>query len=826
MQDGFTYIDRISFADGTVTTLSNVSRWGMIVSGLTVSEDSSFTADSGTYDYDPEAYKAEGAMVYKDFVESGTWTILPQPMAAFRKNASDSMLGYHFTIDEAIAALRSGETVVLLSGTGTAGKTLADGEMVRLACEEGAVSDYYDYADLVKGAKGCTLTVAALEGGKLVEIASRIAAGDVQAQVGGKSYADVESAVEAVRESGGTGGAQVEVTSSEELEDEGIVVADVPVEITLDLGGVTTRNESGETPTLAVSGSVVRVTGEAEGGALVNANPEGVVIEARSGAKVTVESGFFDGLLVCAEDAELVVEGGTFTENPKAFVNPDESVVTRRTDPATGRETFTVSAKEVDLRVTPADVAVVALAVVDENGDAVAAPDAAKVAEANAAAKAAAIAEIVSNVTTEGSVETGVLDERLVMDALASGPELKEHIEKGLDDAMKAAKEREGVSDGMKAAIAAAQANLSREVRNRVDALVVGVGTEVTKSGEAYEASVTRETLELTPMAKVIVTAPKKTAGGEPVIGEDGKPVMEKETFMTPIRNEDLTGPITFRAGLSRAFRGKSVIVTHVGHDGYGTETIGPRNVQEDEDGNPYVELSFSHFSTAVFDMSEVREAAHTDTEATLGIAKVARPEVGGETAVGVPWVRSGVLTGEALPASELVTTGLRPGDTVRTWEASDATEAYAQLDMASDSRVAQGSAFWFGSGSAGAVPVTVSGLVSGQAETAVAAGSAERPAMTLLANPYRRDTLLAAAVAGAMAEGDQVVVEGGRIRLARKDGAWKVAERGAALGDSTDAKRLYGDTAWRAATEQELRVPAGKAFWYVSRGGSPTVRW
>lgn len=111
------------------------------------------------------------------------------------------------------------------------------------------------------------------------------------------------------------------------------------------------------------------------------------------------------------------------------------------------------------------------------------------------------------------------------------------------------------------------------------------------------------------------------------------------------------------------------------------------------------------------------------------------------------------------------------------------------------------------------------SDAVAGQTLTA---GTAEAPSYTLLASPYVTafDPNATGKITGAGAD-DTIVIplNGGDQKVYQlKDNVWGYY----GTETVTKGKLTIKKQVWKAADA----VPAGTGFWYVSRGGTPTIAW
>ena len=213
-----------------------------------------------------------------------------------------------------------------------------------------------------------------------------------------------------------------------------------------------------------------------------------------------------------------------------------------------------------------------------------------------------------------------------------------------------------------------------------------------------------------------------------------------------------------------------------------------------EKDGKRYITVTVRHFS--LFGVTYSSEVV-VDSEETIGIVKVEKPEAG-EVAFGVPFVKNG---GANASFGELLVAGAASGDTIRTFASAQG----GYVATAATAEAVPGTAFWYDRAAASAVPLALGGLVKDVLGATGPAGAADAPKMTLFMNPYR-DTVDVTTVITMKHAGDEIAVEGGKVRYLWNGSAWTA--------------KATGET---AAT---IPVPAGKTFWYVSKGGAPQVAW
>ena len=258
--------------------------------------------------------------------------------------------------------------------------------------------------------------------------------------------------------------------------------------------------------------------------------------------------------------------------------------------------------------------------------------------------------------------------------------------------------------------------------------------------------------------------------------------------------------------------------------------------------GGRYVEITTTHFST--FTLSPYN-AVVTESDETLGIVKVAKT-AGGETVAGVPFRKFDVTSGtaKAMTVDQLLVAGFgedddiyaynptKPsGDEYDMWawdgEKWDIVPGPTQPPAAESAAIASGKAFWFKDESGSTTPLTLAGLYQENVTTTTDAGTAGVPKMTLLVNPYNAPVNATEKIATGAATGDQIVFVNGSGRYEFKEGeGWgtvQATEKTVTIGGQT--RTVRGPDQF-VAVEGGLSIPAGQAFWYVSKGGNPTVAW
>ena len=331
---------------------------------------------------------------------------------------------------------------------------------------------------------------------------------------------------------------------------------------------------------------------------------------------------------------------------------------------------------------------------------------------------------------------------------------------------------------------------------------------------------------DVTPKLKTITTV------------EEVKEVSEREITNDEIAQSGKS--ITFKLPLTDDFRVSAKVRHESGDPKYPPEeficpVLGVA-------GGRYVEITTTHFST--FTLSPYN-AVVTESDETLGIVKVAKT-AGGETVAGVPFKKFDASSGAAatMTVDQLLVAGFGEGDDIYAYnptkpsgdeydmwawdgEKWDIVPGPTQPPAAESAEIASGKAFWFKDESGSTTPLTLAGLYQENVTTTTDAGTAGVPKMTLLVNPYNVPVNATEKIATGAATGDQIVFVNGSGRYEFKEGeGWgtvQATEKTVTIGGQT--RTVRGPDQF-VAVEGGLSIPAGQAFWYVSKGGNPMVAW
>jgi len=246
------------------------------------------------------------------------------------------------------------------------------------------------------------------------------------------------------------------------------------------------------------------------------------------------------------------------------------------------------------------------------------------------------------------------------------------------------------------------------------------------------------------------------------------------------------------------------------------------------------------------------------DSDETLGMIKVSKTNaVNSEIVLGIPFMKSPWgdtnTVNTLLVAGYGANTGKLAGDTIRVWNPSKpATRGYDMWMTWPDARgsnqwiriqdtgkerpaeatayaVNRGTAFWFADASGDTNDLVQAGLVKTGAVSVVAAGTTAAPVKTLLINPFYTEVNAAALLATGAKTGDQLALINGDSRYEYQEGSSEIS-RGWGTWQKGDILKqkgsiiIYGPN--KFVVETNITVKAGNAFWYISKGGTPTVRW
>ena len=300
--------------------------------------------------------------------------------------------------------------------------------------------------------------------------------------------------------------------------------------------------------------------------------------------------------------------------------------------------------------------------------------------------------------------------------------------------------------------------------------------------------------------------------------------------------NEKLNGKkVTVVLPLTKAFT-VSAIVTHEDDLDRLLPVLGLPD-------NPYVRLETTHFSEFSATPSNQRvSSTEVDAKTVLGIKRVKEMSKSVDTAAAVPWM--GAAGGDC-KVSELITTGLAVGDTIKVYDLTTkgyfiwvvdkdgktwvkVSDAPASQPEANEYTLARGRAFWYmkDGGNESDEYTQIGTYSTDQILTTIDKGvSFAAPVHNLLINPkwtaFNIQEKLTAAVGCAKDDVVVIVETGKRYRFDGTTWGQDVSKQ------TTDRfGRTITTTVFEAIGTGDGVVSAGTAFWYLSAGGVPTIAW
>jgi len=355
---------------------------------------------------------------------------------------------------------------------------------------------------------------------------------------------------------------------------------------------------------------------------------------------------------------------------------------------------------------------------------------------------------------------------------------------------------------------AAQAANASLE-----DAVVTGyvkICLETVQVAANADGSVAQKAIayDVTPMA--IIT---RVEGGETTVTEQEIP------------NDKITAPITFRLPVTAEFV-KGARIKH-------TDDADRFAQVEVEGGKRFVTVSADHFSIFTLYPDEVAEAA-VGSSNIMAIKRVPGGSARAEVVAPVPWKRLDDVA-QDMTVDRLVATGRANGDEIAVWnearrdydvwrwsetlgwEVGQSTVSGVTAPAAATTTLKQGTAVWFKRGTPAAAYSEIGGYTPGLV-TSKPEAVAGKAANTLMINPYFEAVDLAKIENAGT--GDQI-----QIISTKKVYVWKGQWGWLKLVQKTTP---FGATVTREEFVPEASIPlaAGEGFWYISRGGTPTVDW
>lgn len=452
----------------------------------------------------------------------------------------------------------------------------------------------------------------------------------------------------------------------------------------------------------------------------------------------------------------------------------------------------------------------------------------------------AAVNDIVTNRSAQEKTDTGVTAEEILTVKTADDETvLKESIKTGIQESQA----YKDASEPVKAAVD--EALTSKDVSSKINIKLEATGVTI-EATEQKEVTVTKAVFDVKPLATVTITTQT----------QQGTEVSE---FTTTIANSDLAGKtLTVRLPLPKSFT-RNVRVVHESN-GYPTEEFLVAS-QKGVNDERFCEVNVSHFSTMTAYYTDESIPKKYQAADVLGIIR--RNDSGSskasyENAIAVPWVSraaNGDLQQGMTVADFITSNGLGEGDELHIWIPNSKTThqgtaggvtvtrkgtyAIFRWDAAeqkwvgakdmgggdiakigTDYLIPRGAAVWY-KRTSGTGDYTIVGLVSNACETVVEKGTKSGPVMTLLVNPFPADTINVAAIPGA--EGDELI-----LNPMGSSGATETYKYGNGSWGHTvsEAHETLPIIIQKFKAVKSIVVVPGRSFWYVSRGGQPTINW
>lgn len=353
----------------------------------------------------------------------------------------------------------------------------------------------------------------------------------------------------------------------------------------------------------------------------------------------------------------------------------------------------------------------------------------------------------------------------------------------------------------------------------------------------AYASQISVDSGSFSSYLSIKLDAVKITTGDDSVVKSltyDVKPMIvttvqttggESLTVEAQIPNSEIAAPIEFLLPVTSEFV-KGARVEHEGD----AEIL---SVVETTAGDRYVSVSADHFSLFTLYPEDVVEA----TSASSNIMAVKRVPGAGieEVVAAVPW--KALETTENVTVDKLIATGVAVGDEIAAWDVSarayntwrwngtlweGATDAKtgATAPAASATSLVRGQAVWYKRATPSAAYSQIGGYVVDTLTTPTTAGgttSANKPANNLLIDPFYEAVDLAK-IAGAA--GDQIQIISSKKVYTCKNGQWGTIQ----LVETTTPFGTMKKQSFVA--ESAIALPAGEGFWYISKGGAPSIDW
>ena len=541
---------------------------------------------------------------------------------------------------------------------------------------------------------------------------------------------------------------------------------------------------------------------------------------------------------VAYAEANKAIPAGYYALSGSAFVKQDEPM---SVDGATAYFKPFVQKEEVKVEADKEQVKE-QTKVIDEKGEEQEVP-AEKKAQVDQEVEKA-VNEITGNTATLEKTDTGVTAKEILTETKADVTVVKDSIKDGIKESEEYVKAEAEVKAAVDTALN------SRDVSSKINIELKATGVTIEQT-EQVEVTVEKAVFDVKPLATVtIITGPEEA----PVRNE----------FTTVISNDDLEGKtLTVRLPLPKSFTHNVLVIHETTDPKYPAKEEFIVASQEGENGDRFCEVQVTHFSRmTTLSTTQPIPVPYTSTD-VLGIIR--RSDSGSgkenyENAIAVPWM-SRDANGDfqqGMTVEDLITAnGLGEGDELHVWIPDDATTHQSTIggtsvtrkgtyaifrwnnttkawegardmgngelaSVGTDYLIPRGAAVWYKRAGGTAGDYTIVGLVSNVCETVVAAGTASDPVMTLLVNPFP-EAVDAAKIAGE--NGDELIVNrtsatGANVSYTRKNDEWGRIES----STKTIGTRVIPIQTFQAVSS--ILVENGQSFWYVSRGGAPTVNW
>ena len=150
--------------------------------------------------------------------------------------------------------------------------------------------------------------------------------------------------------------------------------------------------------------------------------------------------------------------------------------------------------------------------------------------------------------------------------------------------------------------------------------------------------------------------------------------------------------------------------------------------------------------------------------------------------------------------------------------------EAITSAKSASEVSLKRGSAFWLERANTEKPVILAGRYVTTGTTSTIGTGTSEQKAWNLIASPKTESFDLNAVVKGEKLAKDQILVptEGAPVIYTYEGGAW-----GCMVNEKVDlGGGLIVVRPRRSTAASDTTIPAGRGFWYISAGGTPSFEW